>query len=253
MNAGKMYLKGVHQRFSHLGTWLPNANLRLGDVGFQKGEEFKQMTTLKDLGIPMTLRRGASRVDFTYTSQSGVKLQTKAKGVVAVGTTLPVAEAGIAIQFSQEGAFVFQAIGCIVDEIENKVELGDAVMKLIQQGKWEADWSVVDTIVKADCATILVSNSASSALELTAKTPVETTNLANLEAGFSVNSQSGDILRFIAEKGLTPLFKLSRVKKSFLPPWLGGSKPITFGGGIPEHAVAVPAVENVFESVAPEA
>jgi hypothetical protein len=174
------------------------------------------------------------------------------KGDVAIGTTLPVANAGVAIQFSKEGAFLFQAVGCLVDEIENKVELGQAVIRLFQQGRWEADWGVVDTTVKADCATIVVSNSGSSALELTAKTPVKMTNLANLEAGFSVNSQSGDIVRFIAAKGLTPLFKLSRVKKSFLPAWLGGSKPITFGGA-PQEQVVTPVAENVFEAVAPEA
>ena len=249
--AAKIYVKGVHQRFSYLGTWLPNVNLQLGDVGVLDGAEFKQMTTLQRLGIPFAVRPGVNKMDFSHTSQSGVKLQAKVKGEAAVGTTLPLGEAGLAIQFSQEGAFVFQATGSLVDEIENKQEVGQAVLKLVQQGRWDPNWGVVDALVKASCATIIVANSASAGLELTAKTPVQLASLANLDAGLSVSSQSGEVIQVIAQQGLTPLFNVSRVKKPFLASLLG-SKRITFGGGAASRSEAVPQGEEVFEKVLPE-
>ena len=138
MSAGKTYQHEMYQRFAYLATWLPNTKLKLGDVGVLRGEEFRQMTTLKELGVPFIVRRGEAQLDFNYTSASGVMLQTKAKGKAAAGTTLPAAKAGIAAKFSKQGAFVFQAVGSRVHEIENKVTVGQAVIRLYEQGRWEA-------------------------------------------------------------------------------------------------------------------
>jgi hypothetical protein len=66
-----------------------------------------------------------------------------------------------------------------------------------------------------------------------------------------ISAQRGDVIRFIAAKGLTPLFKISRVKKSLLASVFGGSKPITFGGVADTRSSRDPT-EDVFEHVAPE-
>jgi hypothetical protein len=252
MSAGMTYLHEMHQRFAYLATWLPNAKLELGDVGVLRGEEFRRMTTLKELGVPFITRQGAAPLDFSYTSASGVALQIKAKGKAAAGTTLPLVKAGVAVKFSKQGAFVFQAAGNKVHEIENKATVGGAVIRLYEQGRWEADWSVVDTIVGAAAATILVANSADAALELAANAPLEAANLVRLDIGLAVNSQSGDMIQFVAAQGLTPLFRLSRVKSSLLGRLLGGSRAIRFGGPSADPA-PIPTEEQVFENVTPEA
>ena len=253
MDGVHLTLHEMYQRFAYLATWLPNTKLKLGDVGVLRGEEFRQMTTLKELGVPFIVRRGKAQLDFNYTSASGVMLQTKAKGKAAAGTTLPAAKAGIAAKFSKQGAFVFQAVGSRVHEIENKVTVGQAVIRLYEQGRWEADWSVVDTIVDAGAATILIANSGGAALELTANPPLDAANLVRLDVGLAVHSQSGDIIQFVAAQGLTPLFRLSRVKSSLLGRLLGGSKAIVFGGVNPVVSEPISAEEEVFESVVPEA
>jgi hypothetical protein len=250
--ASKMYVKGMFQRFSYLAAWLPNTTLRLGDVGLQRGQEFKQMTTLGDLGISFRVRTGASPVDFTYTSQSGVSVKPKVAAQAGAGAMLPSAQAGISIEFSEDGAFLFHAVGCSVDEIEDKEALGRAVIAAIKAGNWNSDWGVVDTLVRADSATIVVSNSHKAALELSAKAPVAPANLASLDAGLSVSSQSGDIIQFIAAKGLAPLFRLSRAKQSLLASLLGSSGAITFGGSGGEAAGEPVPEGDVFEAVAPD-
>ncbi|MDB5968523.1 MAG: hypothetical protein JWQ90_973 [Hydrocarboniphaga sp.] len=247
-NAAKAYLQGLNDKFSYLGTWLPNGNRRLGDVGVQKGEEWKRVTSLRDLGITFTVRPGTQTIDFTHTSHSGVKLRSKLGGELkAAGATL--AEAGIAIEFSEEGSFVFQAASCRTDEIEDQVSLGEALIKLFEQGRWEREWSVIDTLVIAKSATIIVSNSKASMLELDAKTPLQLANLADASAGISVVSQSGDVTRFIAAEGLTPLFKLSRLRKSLLGSLLGAAKPITFGGPGRTDTAGRPSADNALEHV----
>src|SRR5882672_7330363 len=107
-STGMTYLHEMHQRFAYLATWLPNVKLELGDVGVLRGEQFRQMTTLKELCVPFITRRGEAPLDFSYTSASGVALQIKAKGKAAAGTALPLAKAGVAVKFSKQGAFVFQ-------------------------------------------------------------------------------------------------------------------------------------------------
>jgi hypothetical protein len=255
-SASKSYVQGIWQRFSYLATWLPNTRLQLGDIGVQEGEEFRRVTSLADLGVTFKVRSGADRVDFTYTSQSGVTIRTNAKGEVGVGTALPGAQAGISIEFGEAGAFLFQAMGCSVDEIEDKAAVGRAAIALFQQGQWQPQWRLVDTLVKADSATIVVSNSQNAALELSAKVPVTVADLANAEAGLAVNAQRGDVIRFIAARGLSPLFKLSRVKQSLLQRWFGGGGPITFGGpkaGVERDEEAAAPPENPLEEVGPVA
>ncbi len=247
-----LYVKGIYNRFTYLATWLPNSKLKLGDVGIQQGGSFKRMTSLKKLGVPFGVRVGEKPVDFAYTSQSGISTRTKLAGEAAAGTTLPLGKAGIIIEFSQQGAFLFQAAGCFVNEIEDRAELGDAIIELQSKEVWDPAWSVIDTVVEADHVTILVSNSDKASLELTAKTSVAISTLADVDAGLTVNAQQGDIIRFLATKGLTPLFKLSRLKKSLIDTLLGGPRPVYFGGRVQDEVAVAPHGEDVFERVEPE-
>jgi len=80
---------------------------------------------------------------------------------------------------------------------------------------------------------------------------LEAANLVRLDIGLSVNSQSGDIIQFVAAQGLTPLFRLSRVKSSLLGRLLGGSKTIVFGGPSVDPA-PISTEEQVFENVTPD-
>src|SRR5271169_792918 len=213
--ASRIYLQTIYKRFSLLGSWMPNASVALGDVGVLEDGSFKRLTSLDLLGIPVKVRPGASAVDFSFTSQSGVEIQTTLSGELASTTPLAAA-AGLSIQFSREGGFVFQAADCYIDEVEDKVSMGNAIVGLFRVDRWDSKWAVVDSLVRAGSATIVISNSSTAALELTANAPIEASSLARMHAGLSVKSQSGDIVRFIAQPGLTPLFRLSRVKPSIL-------------------------------------
>jgi hypothetical protein len=250
--ASRIYVRGIYDRFKYLAAWLPNANLKLGDVGIRDGEEFKLKTTLQTLDIPFTVRVGKDAGDFTATSKSGLSLKTKIEGEVAAGTSIPLGKAGIAMEFSKDGAFFFQAVRCMQDEIENKSAVGQAVIKMVDGGTWDPDWVVVDTLVRASSATIVVSISQKAGLELTARAPVAEMNLANLDAGLSVSSQNGDLIHFIASEGLSPLYRLSRVHSSLIKKLLGSPGAITFGGPAGAEVDEMQTKGEAFEEVMPD-
>jgi hypothetical protein len=237
MDVSRRYVDEIFARYGYFATWLPNTRVELGDVGVRQGRIFKRLTSLADLGIEFGIRRGKDPTDFTHTSSSGVNLK------LGAAADASAAGAQLAVEFDQQGAFVFQAVGCRVDEIDNRLAVGQQVLELHGQGKWDADWCVTDTTVSAASATIIVASSAKASLGLTARTPIQISSLARVDAGISVSAQAGDVLHFIAAKGLVPMFKVSRVKQSFLAKLFGGE--LTFGGPGDESA------EEPFEPVSP--
>jgi hypothetical protein len=138
-------------------------------------------------------------------------------------------------------------VNCYVDEIEDKATVGKDLIDLKE--KWDLAWSVVDTVVRAGSTTILVSNSQNAKLELRAKAAVEVSNLANPELGLEVLSKIGDVTHFLAEHGLTPMFRLSKFHRSWID-WLKGKpKTIHFGG--PSESGLAPEFD-VLESINPD-
>ncbi|WP_250487880.1 hypothetical protein [Caballeronia sp. GaOx3] len=193
------------------------------------------------------------------TSESGVKIQTKLGGEAAVNTTFPTGKAGVSIQFSGKVGFIFQASDCYIDEIDDKIRLGEKIATLFESGRWKKEWGIVDTLVRAGAATILVSNSTQAALELTAKASVDPAALVKLHADFDINVQSGDIIRFLAQKSMTPLFKRSRIKPTFFRSLGLNNGRIRFGGGREQSQTPTPAnnelahdmIEAIFEAIEP--
>jgi hypothetical protein len=246
-NVSDNYVKLLYQRYKHFAAWLPNTKVQLGDVGVIEGKYFKQITTLKLLEVDFATRVGDKPLAFNDDLTAGMQVQAKAAGEVAAGTALPIAQAGVSIDFANEGGFLFHAVNCYADEIEDKAAVGQALIALGK--KWDLDWSVVDTVVRAGSTTILVSNSRNAKLELKAKTAVEVSNLAKPELGLEVASKKGDVTQFLAEQGLTPLFRLSRFHRSWIEWLLGKPKAIHFGGRLakgPEPNVPI------LEEVAPD-
>ncbi len=215
-DVGGLYMQGMHGECKLLAAWLPTAEIRLGDVGVLDKEHFAHVTTLQALGIPFGVRRGTSPGNLTY--KSGAEFSANVSGQV---TAAGGGEASASLSFSKKGGFVFHAAGCLTDEIEDKQAVGKEAIKLLGKGKWEPKWSVVDTVVHADRATILISTTDSSVADLTGKAPLASANLANVSVGLNVAVRHGDVLQYVAHAKLTPLFNLSRVKRSLLEIILG--------------------------------
>jgi hypothetical protein len=247
-NVSDNYVRLLYKRYELFAAWLPNTKVQLGDVGVIEGKYFRRVTTLGSLGVGFKVRVGSMPLAFNDNLTAGLQVHVNAEGGVAAGAAPPLAEGCVSIQFAGEGAFLFHAFNCYTDEVEDKVAVGNALVALGE--RWDADWALVDTLVRAGSATILLSNSRAARLDLRAKAAADLSNLANPELGLGVASQSGDVTQFLAEKGLTPLFRLSKLGRSWID-WLRGkSKTIYFGG--PSSAKPAPPEEEILEHAAPD-
>ena len=119
VNVSDNYVNLLYQRYKYFATWLPNTNVQLGDVGIIEGKYFKRKTSLKLLGVNFATRVGDKPLAFNDDLTGGLQVQAKMAGEVAAGSVLPLAEAGISIDFTKEGAFLFHALNCYADEIED--------------------------------------------------------------------------------------------------------------------------------------
>jgi hypothetical protein len=222
------YVRGLHQKFDFYAAWPPNQARRLGDVGRVANGQFQRVTSLDLLGISFTERQGPAGSDLSHTSGSSVSIKLKAEGETLPGTSIPNAKAGALVEFSSEGAFVFQAAVPAVREVEDQVRLADDILRLFRKfenGKrvWNEDWCVVTELMTASKVTVLVSSSVSSKVELSADgVPAGQAPLATLGGKLSVVTQSGDVTSVLAEANLTPLFRISRVRRSLVEELFGG-------------------------------
>ena len=254
MNSPSRYAREIHGQLDYHATWLPNSRLELGDVGEQGKAGFTRKSSLADLGLAFTTRRGRDRLDFTKTSSSGVTFKAGAAAELGAGAAA-VGAGQLSIELGEEGAWLFRAVNCREDQIGDRLGLGKAVLDLYKSGMWDAKWRIVDTIVRAESATIVVSNSLKASLTLSAKSPLALTSLANLDAGIAVSAQQGDLLHIVAQKGLSPLFKLVGVKHSIITKLLRGD-PTFAGAASPQAAgedpIGVSDDEDPFERVTPD-
>ena len=225
-NAVAEYMRGINRTFRYIPTWTPGRNRRLGDVGYFDRGVFERVTTLDDLGIGFDIREDTTPLDYVTQSSSGVKIDYSIAGESAEGfQAITKAEAGARIEFSRKNAFVFSAPKCHEHEIENKAEVKREVVRRLEEGdlEWEDNYTVITDLVEAPSATIIISDTSESAIELRAKGDVglQWFSLAGLSANAEEAYFSGSMTRAIAKGGLTPLFQPLRLNKSLLERILG--------------------------------
>ena len=242
-DVARHYLKGIHARLDYYASWLPNAPFALGDIGILNDGVFERKSNLALIGVEFATRRGTKPLTLSATSESGVDIEVKAKGQTLEGANLPQASAGASLKFSGKGGFVFQAVHCYVDQIEDQLLLGNQLLELHKSApsRWEREWCVLHTIVRTGSATIAISRSNDARLDLIAKVNLAPGDLARADAGLTVTGQSGDVFHAVGAQGLKPLFKISRIHRRLL----GG---LRFGGEQDAGALTDPVLDEVVPS-----
>src|SRR5262245_51278402 len=99
-----LYHQEMHNNLGFFATWLPGDPIEIGDVGVLENGRFRPMTSLKEFGIACDISTSQSAQNVHYTSRQGTKIATSS-GAAATA----IAKAEITIEFSRQGAFVFNA------------------------------------------------------------------------------------------------------------------------------------------------
>ena len=222
----KQYLNEINKRFQYRATWEPNKTLAVGDVGILEKGIFSLRSTLAQENIPQTVRTDESEGSMKYTSEGAVDITAKLAGQASAPQSgLAQGDAGITVQFKKQDAVVFQINGSRTHQLQNTGEIEREVLKRFRENNWPKDWVIITELVEAKEATILISNSKDSVIELKANADVRATNdldVADAQLNLSVIAKKGISTEIVAKEGITPLYRASGIKKPvFGDPSLG--------------------------------
>jgi hypothetical protein len=220
MGLNTHYARELHDQFGYLATWLPTANLKLGDIGTIRDGVFERSGNLKDLGITFTTETHSDAGDLEYASADAVSQEFKGAGnaPVTAGPEGSV-DASVGISFKRANAILLQASKCKSSMISNIAQVSDSVLSRFAEGQWPAAQAVITDLISADTLTVLISSGAKAEIDLSVKGEVGSgvAKLASANASYTVNKSSSIGTRIIGQRGATPLFKARGIKRSVLP------------------------------------
>ncbi|MEG4323300.1 MULTISPECIES: hypothetical protein [unclassified Microcoleus] len=211
----EVYVNGIKKQLNnYYAAWLPSTRFQLGDVGFLTGNLFNKVTSLENLGISFRESPDQDSTKIEYVSESGVSRIIKAAGHLNPNLpNIPEGQVGIGIEFSKEGAFIIEAAESYELFIEDLVKLEKDISQVYQDGNWKSGWVVITQLIHTPNATIMISNSSQSKIELSAEGDVtlQGISLGNTQAKFAVRAETGHILKFVDAKNITLFFKLLQI------------------------------------------
>lgn len=221
MKTRRIYTRELYKQFRYLATWLPGTPLALGDIGVLRQKEFTKIGNLSDHGITFDIESDPTPADLDYTSKSSVSIATKLSGsATPEGSSLSEIDAGISVNFSKENSILFQAKNTKTPTIKDQIHLGEEILRLYKNGKWNKDWVVITELVTSESASILISGSKESKIDLKVKGEIgnRQIDIADADLDFELSFSKDMSTKIVAQEGLTPLFKVSKIRSRFILP-----------------------------------
>lgn len=239
-SAQEQYTDELKKKFGYYATWNPGVPLQLGDIGTFVDNVFTRLSNLEDMGIQFDTRPDESKTVLEHNSQGSVSVTTKLSGTLAPqGSVLTNLDAGIIVEFTKQYSTLFKANNTTSPSIKDTIKLGDQVVRLYHEGKWNKKWVIITELVKAESATVIISNSSNGKIELKANANINSPTLDIADASFQFSTQfsRGLETKIISEDDLTPLFKVMGMKtRIFLPPVFTTRKVAALDMVTPESA-----------------
>lgn len=168
---------------------------------------------------------GDSEADINFGTETGVNIETKVTGDAQIpNSRLSIDDTGLVIEFENKASYLLKTGGTKVHFIENIAELGKRVNDLYLKKKWNRNWFIITQLIEAERATLLISKSRNSKIELKAKGSLDTiseSDLVSADVNFSVLTKKEMSTDIIGKNGpYFPLFKANgiRVKRLFPKP-----------------------------------
>jgi hypothetical protein len=241
----RLYHRELHKNLGYFATWLPATIVELGDVGVWDGGRFRKVGSLKELGMPHSEIREGTPEDVSYSASA-----KRADGIdISAGIPKPLGKGELAIQFTSEGGFVFEAIGLRNVEIADRLAMADGMLKAYREGRWQKDWMVVEALFAAQSATIIVSedNASEVVLKAKAKVPSGVLPLADPKLGLTVTSSKGKLVHVLAADNLHPLYSCFKVRDPLVgKPTVGPVRGLGDEGAL--KALSRPAIDDLLNS-----
>jgi hypothetical protein len=208
-SVNKAYTREIKRNLNYSAMWLPSVKVELGTVGTLTGYEFKEVTTLGELGITFIVSPQGAKGTIQHNTSGAVAINFKAAGQVLEGSSLGINDAGAVVNFGRGRAICFQASGCQSPTIQNTFELLDQILKAYERGSWKREYVLVTEVIRATATTVLISNGDGAKIELRANGNVGPAGLSLviLDAAFSIQHELRMETKILAKGELRPLFR----------------------------------------------
>ena len=208
---GQLYAREVKDNLEVVYATFPiTEGYKLGDFGLLKDDLFTRLGNVSQFGIDFGVRQGATESTVKFVSASGVSVMFHGKVDAGPGG-VPV-NASVDISFSEQSAVFFNAAGCTADAIENQIQLGEQILQLNRDGKWQQQFAVITTLVKAKSSTIVMSSSSDASITIQAtSSAVQSIDLDDASIQLSVTAFKDLAIEIVTEGDLTPMLGLSGI------------------------------------------
>lgn len=214
------YTDEIREELEHLGTWRPNEQLRLGDLGRMEGNRFiRQSTVEAELGLSVGEPRLFNEENLSYRSEGTVVDRLGGSGDVSdPGASVAGAGSEIEISFFRRNAILLDMMGCTSSQVEDQLMLGREIREIWRDGRWDPKWCVITELVQAQATTVLVARGSQASIGFKANAKVELGDTFSLaDAGLSLTRvrSTGIEFELVAAPGATPLMRGMRLKKNW--------------------------------------
>ena len=215
MKMSQIYADAVYDNLRPLfANWEPMRPVELGDFGLMDSKSFLHLGNISTYNIPFTVRSSPTKDHKSFASRGSVSISTHAKGSFPINGIVN-AKATLEINFSKDEAVFFNAADCSYQMIDNKVALGEQIMKRFNVGDWKRGWVVVTDLIQAGSTTVAISGANNSKLLLEAAGNVEQIDLASASVGLNVKTSTNVGYQIISKAGLVPLIGLCKIRSRF--------------------------------------
>ena len=216
----KQYLKEIKKHWNLYPTWLPIDKVSVGDIGRITKTGYHHEGNLSDLQIPFQEQPGTGKGTFDHSSDGSVSTTIKVAGKNLPGVSIPFNEAGISVKFRRRNGVRFRAIGCKEKHIKNLLPIEKEILAMYSSRKWPRNRVVVVKVIEAMGTTVIISKGRNAQIDLSAGANIGTVklDLADANIGFGISAASKISTNIIAEKKLTPLFKIAGIVDKWRDP-----------------------------------
>lgn len=242
MNPISYYLTDLYQKSNgYRPTWLPNLPLHIGDYGVIENGVFTKEGNLNDININFQSEISSNDTNIDISSEKGISITTKVKGKIeSKAVSLGKADAGFIIEFKNNNSFIFKLNGTKTTIISNLGVVKDEILNRYNEGKWKKETVVINELIEAKSATILLSGEAGSKIELKAEGNINVETIDIADASLNLKLTSGQALsaQIIGQEGITPLYRVIGIKKSWISTSVGGRGKGSIDNIIKENPVS---------------
>lgn len=254
----KKYCNEILSELDKIPVYLPGTPVNVGDIiSFDNGifrkrpvGSFDHVSKLQKLNVPFEVEEDNEPDPYIFGSKSGVSI-----GFEAGATAGSVGQGKLTINFSEEGAIYFAALGCTVRKMSDTTHLKAAIEPHKDRLNWK-DAFIVTSVTTARKALIMQSKSNNAKLEIEGDVknlqPGAGVNL-DANAGVKIGRYSDASLIKDWSDNVTVFFSLVRFRKGIWGHWDVEAKKnmaLTTGNENFELAAVYPEDILVYDTVA---